>query len=172
MFSLQVDKDRDRAKEVWVVYRSVQKCTIQVYRVVRSCDHRDLSRNSLLTMRVCPMKRLKRLRRNLLRLRKSLMKLAELNLKSITELSDLVIMGICPVKILWPWRFVQWRNYYKWWNKWRCQNCHYWSFWAWELKSPRLQVSKWHSLFVLSSFVHWGLIKWRSGRKIWFCWRW
>ena len=121
MFSPQVDKYRDRAKEVWVVYRSVQKCTIQVYRVVRSCDHRDLSRNSLLTMQVCPMKRLKRLRRNLMRLRKSLMKLEELNLKSITELSDLVTMEICPVKILWPRRFVQWRNYYKWWNRWNCQ---------------------------------------------------
>ena len=33
-----------------------------------------------------------------MRLRKSLMKLEELNLKSITELSDLVTMGICPVK--------------------------------------------------------------------------
>ena len=61
----------------WLTQYSL--CTIQVYRVVRSSDHGDLSRKNPLTMQVCPMKKLVTLRRNSMRLTKRLMKLEEQN---------------------------------------------------------------------------------------------
>ena len=61
----------------WLTQYSL--CAIKVYRVVRSSDHGDLSRKNPLTMRVCPMKKLLTLRRNLMRLTKILMKLEEQN---------------------------------------------------------------------------------------------
>ena len=61
----------------WLTQYSL--CTIQVYRVVRSSDHGDLSRKNPLTMHVCPKKKLVTLRRNLMRLTKRLMKLEDQN---------------------------------------------------------------------------------------------
>ena len=51
-------------------------------------------------MRVCPMKRVREVQKELDEIDKKFDEAKELNLKSITELLDLMTMGIYPVKIL------------------------------------------------------------------------
>ena len=60
-------------------------CTIHLYRVVRSRDHGDLSRQNPFDRASLSNEKLKILRRNLMRLTKSLMKLEELNQNTINN---------------------------------------------------------------------------------------
>ena len=72
--------DKYTSNEVMVVYRSIQnKCTELVNPMTMGLCPEEI----LLTMHVCPIKKLEMLRRNLMRLTKSLTELEELNANTI-----------------------------------------------------------------------------------------